>query len=96
MPHLAIEMVYAGEPTEMYLTDELSDRGDRLWGDKWCAVLFVEPLPERIMLMITRKAVVLSRQGEQPCWRHGGNNKLAAKLVPHPLAGQEMEAGPPE
>lgn len=85
MKHLAIEMVYAGEPIQMYLTDEQDEHGRDLWGDKWDAAMFSEPLPERITLMISRKTAILSRRSRDPCWRHGGNNKLAARLVPYPF-----------
>jgi hypothetical protein len=93
---LAIEMIIGGEPTEMYLTDDLNLDGERLWGDMWDAAAFREPLPGRIMLMFGKGAAFISRRGCDPCWRYGGNNRLAARLVPHPLSGREMEPGPPE
>ena len=81
----AIEMIYNGEPIEMYLTNDIGNHGERLWGDNLDAAVFDEPLPERIVLALSRKTAILSHRGAEPCWRHGGNNRLAARLVAHPL-----------
>ena len=81
---LAIEMIFNKQPTEMYLTDQRGDHGRRLWGDDLDAAAVAEPLPERIVLAFTGKTAYLSRRGTEPCWRHGGNGRLAARLVPHP------------
>lgn len=81
----AIEMVFNEEPMRLYLTDQTGDRGERLWGDEIDAADFSDPLPEQITLAFSRKTAVLSTRGPEPCWRHPGNNKLAARLVDHPV-----------
>jgi hypothetical protein len=90
----AIEMIYDLQPTGLYLTDHVGDHGERLWGDEFDAVEFgtgsADPLPEEIVLAITRKRAVLSCRGPEPCWRHPGNGRLAARLVEMPVP-QETE-----
>jgi hypothetical protein len=87
---LAIEMIFNGQPTELYLTNQRGDHGERLWGDNEDAAAIAEPLPDRITLAFTRKTAHLSRRGQEPCWRHGGNGRLAARLVEHPRREQEV------